>query len=161
MPITKTEILSRGTFSDGIYLRVKFTDQNGVVQFYTSKVPLGTDVDDLIARKIARRNQRLIDYDLRRAVYLEPWDYQLQHATLAQLRDYVRKEYREAKTYINNNKQRIQIARRIIEWIDNGRFTVAQLRTVFSKGDTEFVDFRKRLEALRDADNLLKNAEGE
>ncbi len=157
MPIVSTEILGQGRFSDGIHLRVKMTDQHGVEHIYSRTVPNGTDLNALIVKKRAKLERSLIDAELQKAVYGESWDYVLQHASPTQLRDYARKEYQEK----NYPELRTSIAHRLEEWIDNGRFTVAEIRASFGKDNAEFAQFRIRLKALRDADDLVRNSKGE
>ena len=154
MPIVSTEILGAGRWSDGIHLRVKLTDHVGKERVIARTVPNDTDIEAFIAAKVVRTNKSSITTELRRAVYDEPWDYELQYATLAQLRDYIRNEYSGKE-----KSDLIPLARRIIEWIENGRFTVAQFRTAFNMSNPQFNAFRTRLEALRDCDELIKNVE--
>ena len=97
----------------------------------------------------------MVEGELRRAVYKEPWDYELKYATLDQLRDYIREEYSGKE-----GQDIIPLARRIIEWIENGRFTLAQFRTAFNMNNPQFNALLLRLAALRDADDLIE-ASGE
>ena len=156
MAIVSTEILGAGRFSDGIHLKVKTTDHVGKERVFSRIVPNDTDIDVFIESRVVKLNRNLIEEEVQRAVYDEPWDYELQYATLTQLRDYIRNEY-------NGKEKRdlIPLARRIIEWIENGRFTVAQFRAAFGMSNPQFNQFRTRLEALRDCDDLLENADGE
>ena len=156
MPIVSTEKLGAGTWSDGIHLRAKFTDHTGKQYPYAHIVPNDTDLDAFLAARVVKLNLRMIEGELQRAVYDEPWDYVLQHATLAQLRDYIRNEYSGKE-----GKELLPLARRIIEWIENGRFTVAQFRTAFNMTNPQFNQFRTRLEAIRDCDNIIENSGGE
>jgi len=55
----------------------------------------------------------------------------------------------------------LPLARRIEEWLDNGVFTVGEMRSAFGKDNPEFNAFRARVKALRDCDDLIQNAEGE
>ncbi len=156
MPIVSTEILGQGRFSDGIHLKVKAIDHVGKEHIFARVVSHGTDLDAFVRANVVRMDRDLIRHELNRAIYDEPWDYVLQYASLEQLRDHVREQYQGLQ-----GKLLVPVARRIIEWIENGRFTVGQFRSAFSMDNAQFNQFRTRLIALRDSDNMIESAEGE
>ena len=156
MPISTTEVIGAGRFSDGIHLRVKLIDHVGKEYTFAQKLPLGSDIDAFIATRVIKFDRNLIKHELRRAVYDEPWDYVLQYASSTQLLAFIREEYS-----LFEGKKLVTLAKRIEEWLDNGRFTVAEFRSAFGKSNAEFNQFRTRLVDLRDCDDTIEMSKGE
>lgn len=80
----------------------------------------------------------------------------LRYQTAAQFAARLRARYREA-----TREEAARIATRILDWIDAGDITDAQVRTAFGLTAQQYTTFKSRLSALRDAYRAVQTAAGE
>ncbi len=156
MPLS-SEIVQQTIQANGsVNVHERHTDHIGKTYDIVYNAPAGTDLNILLGIRAARLNESLKQSDLRRAVFEAPWDYTLVYATNADLAPYVRDLYRESI-----KDQTALVALRIIEWINNGRFTVAQLKTVFSLSTAEFDTLKAKMENIISSYQVVEGAVGE
>jgi len=157
MTIVTSEIVKQTTQKNGtINVDVIFTDQTGKTftrSYNAANVGMIATINSSLESRI---NDRLKQNDLFNAVFTKPWDYTLIHATLTDLRDYVRELYLESE-----KEQTVLIALRLEEWIVNGRFTVAQLRQAFNLNTSQFDALRTKWQNFKDAFDVIEGAAGE
>lgn len=80
----------------------------------------------------------------------------LRYQTAAQFAARLRARYREA-----TREEAARIATRILDWIDAGDITDAQVRTAFGLTAQQYTALKTRMTALRDAYRAVQAAAGE
>lgn len=124
-----------------------------VVEYW---LPAGGDPVAIMTARAAQLATALVDGDCAAAVFERPWDAPLVHATLADLSAWVRQQYRHAQ-----RERLAMIARRILEWLANGRFTDLQLRTAFGLTNTQWNEVKTKMQTLVTSWSAIERAAGE
>ena len=143
--------------ADGLRFCVeKYTLSSGEIVTVEYKSRVTDDNAAILAARSPVLFNLLIDAELFKAVYVEPWNYVLVHATNAQLSAFVREIYR------NGSKAELALAaKRILEWITNGRFTDTQVRTAFGLTAGQWTTLKTKMTTLVNNYNAVNNAVGE
>lgn len=90
------------------------------------------------------------------AVFTYPWNYVLEEATNTELGAYIRELYR------NSNKETLaKAAKRILEWITNGRFTDTQVRNAFGLTAGQWTTLKTKMQNLVASHEQVETAVGE
>jgi len=134
-----------------------FTDHLGIPHPYGGmQLPQGMDIEVFKAQKRSDANRFLKGRDLENGVYFKAWDFVLQENTEDELLDYAREEYRN-----NDEAELVPVANRITEWLNNGRFNEGQVRSSFNMSQPDFVQFRGRMNDIKNSANTVRGARGE
>jgi hypothetical protein len=144
MPIvTSTFSLGHAQKDGRKYSVESHTDHAGVVHQaeYLSAVSENNNAV-MLARALVIAEQ-LKNTELNYAIFEAPWDYVLQWATNSDLSAWVRAEYKTASKDVL-----ALIAKRILEWITNGRFTDTQVRTVFGLTSPQWTTLKGKMQTL-------------
>lgn len=157
MPVSSIQIVSADRGSSQVEARFVFTfDSGDVVRDGVRFYPTGTDLNAAAAILAAGIEAHLKDRELHDCVFRFTWNYALKHSTNTELAAFVRALYKES-----NKETLARIAKRILEWISNGRFTETQVRNVFELTVTQWNTLKAKMQVLVDSFNVIEAAEGE
>lgn len=144
MPIVSSTVTVGHSQIDGRkYVTEKHTDGLGIVhqaEYLAAGTVNHTSIMAARASSIAA-SQKAAELD--HAVFKAPWNYVLQESTAAELSAYARALYK-----ISRNEGLAKIAVRILEWIVNGRFTDAQIRTDFVLTSAQWTTLKAKMQTL-------------
>jgi hypothetical protein len=94
--------------------------------------------------------------ELQGCVFVFAWDYVLKYNTLADLAAFVR------QIYLNGSKAQLALtAKRILEWIANGRFTDTQVQNAFGLTSTQWTNLKAKMQNLVNSYTTVDTAVGE
>lgn len=157
MAITQSIIVSQSPQQDGTTLvHERHTFHTGETSDVTYYAQPGANIENIMDARVQVLEEAMKQADLHRCVFTEPWDYVMQHATNADLAPFVRELYRESiKT------QTVLIGMRMVEWVQNGRFTQTQMRNAFGMNSTQWTTLTNKILALIDQFNAIEAATGE
>lgn len=157
MGIASSVLVESKTQADGsLSVHERFTDDAGRVHDIVFKAPSGTNLTTLRTARAAVFADRLKQMELRAAVFVLPWDYTLVHATNADLAAFVREVYK------NGSMETLALtAKRILEWITEGRFTDTQVRNAFGLTAGEWTTLKAKMQTLSDKYDDVLAATGE
>lgn len=130
------------------------TDSEGEVWLFSYLAVGGADYAAIMAARAGSLLNQLRDRELMRLLGGAP--FVLHHQTVAELAARFRQEYRTA------SKERLaKLAYWLIERINDGTFTDAQVRNVFNLSVAQYSVLKARATALHDAEAAIRAAEGE
>lgn len=134
----------------------RHTDSEGVVHIRSYLSSPSDDNQAIMTARAVRILDHLKDSELQRAIFVLPWNYVLVHTTNNELAAYVRQLYR------NSTREILAlVAKRILEWINNGRFTDTQVRTAFGLDAVSWTLLKTKMQDLVAKYEAVKAAEGE
>lgn len=119
------------------------TDHQGVKYPVVYNAPSGTNLTTFLNAHAILLENNLRDSDIFKAIFTEPWDYTLVHATNNELAVRARALYKESIMI-----QTALIGLRITEWIDNDRFTVTQVRNAFGLSLAQWNTLRTKINGI-------------
>jgi len=154
--ISSTFELDSGAQIDGRrYCREFHTDHLGAVHRFEY---LSGNINNaqVLADRAVRLVENLKERELAYAVYDAAWNYSLQWATNTDLSAWVRERYKNAA-----KDDLARIAKRILEWITNGRFTDAQVRGAFGLTSGQWTTLKTKMESLVASYDVVQTAVGE
>lgn len=155
--VDTSELISQKTQADGsILVHEHHTDSSGKVHVIIYFAGAGADLAALRAARAAFIEQKLIAHEVEALVFELPWDAPFVHATANDLVAFVRSEYKESVT-----ERTARIARRILEWITEGRFTDLQVRNAFGLTAGQWTTLKTKMENLVTNYNAVLAAMGE
>lgn len=157
MPIVSSTIIADEPQIDGRRrITEQYTDQFGNLHMIAYLCPAVFDVQSVMIVRTAILNIQLQTNELDKMITTYPWDYAQTETTVAELTAYVRAVYREGK-----REELVPVARRILEWITNGRFTDTQVRNAFGLTLAQWTTLKNKMIALVSASTTIETATGE
>jgi len=157
MSITTSQIISQVIQPNGsINVHERHTDHTGKTYDIQYNAPQGSNITAIINARAVIIENKLKENDLYRAIFIEPWDYTLVHATNADLAPFVRTLYKESI-----QDQTAIIGMRLIEWVTNRRFTETQIRNAFGLTLSRWNTLKAKIQVLIDDFNAIQGAKGE
>ena len=144
MPITSSTYTLGPVQADGRrYCEERHTDHTGFVHVIEYLASVGVDPAAVLAARATALPEIFKERELRYAVFDAPWDYALQWANNSDLSAWVRAAYKS-----ESRETLAKIAKRILEWITNGRYTDAQVRAAFSLTSAQWTTLKNKMIAL-------------
>lgn len=131
-------------------------DSAGLMYMFSYLSDPSADNQAILVQHAARLLDRIKEIELYLAVFVLPWDYVLVHTTNNDLAAFVREQYRTAI-----RETLAMVAKRILEWIANGRFSDTQVRTAFGLGLVEWLLLKGKMETLVTDYDAVQAAAGE
>lgn len=117
---------------------------------------IGVDYVAVMSGRVAFIDANLKTNELSDAVFVGAWNYVLSHTTNAELSAYVRSLYKTS-----SREMLAQLAKRILEWITNGRFTDTQIRNAFGLTAAQWTTLKTKMQTLVNNYNSVQVAMGE
>jgi len=154
MAIAKSIIFAEMQTDGRRYVCFKFVDDSSKIHLRWVLLPAGIDV----VAKLASWDitPELIDDELRDVLFGSAWDKPFIYMTATDVATKVRELFKAS-----SREECGKIARRILEWITNGRFTDAQIRTVFGLTNTQWNTLKTKMQNLSNSLNAIEAAVGE
>lgn len=157
MTVSSVQIASTDLGGGRLEARFTYNFSNGeIVRDGPRVFPAATDLNAAAASYGALKEAEMLDRELEYCVFDGTWDFVLKYATNNQLAAFVRECYRNERREIL-----ARIARRILEWITNGRFTDTQVRNAFELTVTQWNTLKAKMQVLADSLNTIEAAVGE
>jgi hypothetical protein len=132
------------------------TDSDGKVHRIEYLASIGTNYTAVMVARAAMLEGRIKYAELHHAIFTGEWNYVLTQTTANELAAFVRALYRES-----DKDTLARVAKRILEWITNGRFTDAQIRTAFGLSAAQWTTLKSKMQILADARAAVEAATGE
>jgi len=156
MSITSSEVSTTTQAGGHLSVLEWHTDHLGRRHPRVFFAPAGFNANAALAAYAVSLAEVLKLGDLIMAVYKGPWNYVMNHATNTELAAFVRAEY------LGSSAQRTaRVARRLLEWVTNGRFTELQIRNAFSLTLTQWNTLKAKMQALIADEDAVMAAAGE
>ena len=143
MSITSSEVIVMPQCEGHLSVLEWHTDHLGRRHPRVYFAPAGFDANAAMAAHAVTLQAVLKAGDLFMAVYKGLWNYVMNHATNAELVAFVRAEYLGS-----NGERTVRVARRMMEWITNGRFTELQVRNAFNLSVSQWNTLKAKMQAL-------------
>lgn len=157
MPITSSTYSLGSIQRDGRrYCIETHTDHLGIARVVEYLANNGADYAAIAASRASALATEIIQEEIRYAVFSAQWNYTMQWSTNTELAAWVRSAYKNA-----GKETLALIARRILEWIANGRFTDLQLRNAFGLTATQWTTLKGKMQTLADNYNAVQISVGE
>lgn len=132
------------------------TDSSGAVHRIEYLANAGTDYATVMAARAIVLLEKLKEDELRYVIFYGEWNYALNHTTANELAAYVRELYKNS-----NSEQLARIAKRILEWITNGRFTDLQVRNAFGLTAGQWTTLKTKMQTIVANYDAVNSAVGE
>lgn len=157
MPIINSTYIAETAAPDGSRRVIEVhTDDKGGTWRIDYLADAGMDYATVATTRVAQLNTQLKETELRTAIFDGAWNYVLSNVTANELAAYVRELYK------NESKEQLaRVAKRILEWITNGRFTDTQIRTVFGLTAAQWTTLKTKMQTLVSNYDALNTAAGE
>lgn len=133
----------------------RHTDNLGVIHRVVYLSAVGTDNNAVMLARVSILNQALIDDDVQRLLNTDAAPV-LRYATMTQLGNYAREQYRSSVGY-----ELAKIAKWIVNRINEGTWTATQVRNFFGLTQTQWNTLKAKMDSLITALNQVDAAVGE
>jgi len=157
MTITTSKIISQTIQKDrSISVHERHTDNLGMTY---DVVYFASPTDDLNITLESRSKQietTLQDSDINDAIFTRKWDEPLLYSTKLQLGKKLRELYLQSEKH-----ETVTIAKRIKEWLDNGRFSDTEIRSLFGLSSKKWITLKVKIGKLSEDDDRIEGAKGE
>lgn len=157
MPIITSTITAANYQSDGrLSITERHVDATGKEYSVSYLCDAAFNTAVALSARVTTLNVQLKEEMLKGLCTIYTWDAALQDVTSAELIAYVRGTYK-----IASRDGLAALAKRILEWITNGRFTDTQFRTDFGLTVTQWNNLKAKMQVLANALSALELATGE
>ena len=154
MAIAKSIVFAEMQADGRRYVCFQFVEASGKVHLRWALLPAGVDV---VAKLTSWDiTPELIEDELRDVLFGSAWDTPFVYMSATEAATKVRELFKAS-----SREECGKIARRILEWITNGRFTDVQIRTVFGLTNTQWTTLKTKMQNLSNSLNAIEKAAGE